>query len=103
VVAPAALVTPTRANEIKMNWVSGVVLYILIWWVTLFAVLPIGTHAVEQPDETSGWRGAPARPRIWTKVGLTTLVACVVWAVAFAVIESGWISFREGYFASPKD
>jgi hypothetical protein len=30
-------------------------------------------------------------------------VACVVWALAFALIESNWISFREGYFAAPKD
>jgi predicted secreted protein len=86
-----------------MNWVSGVVLYILIWWVTLFAVLPIGTRAVQEPDEASGWRGAPARPRLWLKVGVTTLVACVVWLAAFALIESDLISFREGYFAAPKD
>ena len=85
-----------------MNWVSGLVLYVLIWWVTLFAVLPIGTHAEVQPDESSGWRGVPARPRLWRKVGITTLVACVIWGLAFALIESDWISFRHGYFAAPK-
>ena len=86
-----------------MNWFTGIVLYILIWWVTLFAVLPIGTHAVERPDEISGWRGAPERPGIWMKVAVTTIVACVIWLVAFALIESDWISFRHGYFAAPKD
>ena len=85
-----------------MNPVTGVVLYVLIWWVVLFAVLPIGTRPVEDPDESSGWRGAPARPRLWMKVGLTTLVAAVVWLLAFALIESDWISFRHGYFAAPK-
>lgn len=85
-----------------MNRVSGVVLYILIWWVTLFAVLPIGTHAVERPDDASGWRGAPAKPRLWMKVAITTLVACVLWVAAYAVIVSGWVSFRDGYFATPK-
>jgi predicted secreted protein len=86
-----------------MNWFTGIVLYILIWWVALFAVLPIGTHAVERPDETSGWRGTPETPRLWKKVGLTTLVACVVWLAAFALIESDWISFREGFFAAPRN
>ncbi len=85
-----------------MNWVSGVVLYILIWWVTLFAVLPIGTHAQAAADEATGWRGAPALPRLWMKAGLTTLVACVIWLAAYALIESGWISFRDGYFAAPR-
>jgi predicted secreted protein len=86
-----------------MNWFTGLVLYILIWWVTLFAILPIGTHAVEQADETSGWRGAPERPRLWMKVGLTTVVACVLWLAAFALIESDWISFRHGFFAAPRN
>ena len=86
-----------------MNLVSGIVLYILIWWVTLFAVLPIGTHAVARADETSGWRGAPEKPRIWMKIGLTTAVAAVVWLLAFALIESDWISFRHGFFAAPRD
>ena len=86
-----------------MNWFTGIVLYILIWWVALFAVLPIGTRAVEQADETSGWRGAPERPRLWMKVGLTTAVAGVLWLAAFALIESDWISFRHGYFAAPRN
>lgn len=85
-----------------MNWVSGVVLYILIWWVALFAVLPIGTHAVQQPDDVSGWRGAPASPAIWKKIALTTIVASIVWGIAVAVIQSDLISFREGFFAAPK-
>jgi predicted secreted protein len=85
-----------------MNWFTGLVLYLLIWWLALFAVLPIGTHAVQQPDDTSGWRGAPERPRLWMKVGLTTVIACVIWLAAFALIESDWISFRHGWFAAPK-
>jgi predicted secreted protein len=85
-----------------MNWFTGVVLFLLIWWLTLFAVLPLGVHAVQQPDETSGWRGAPEKPRLWMKVGLTTLIACVIWLAAFALIESDWISFRHGWFAAPK-
>jgi predicted secreted protein len=86
-----------------MNWFTGIVLYILIWWVTLFAVLPIGTHAVQQPDESSGWRGAPERPQIWKKALWTTLAAAMIWLVIFAVIESDWISFRHGFFAAPAD
>ncbi len=86
-----------------MNWFTGVVLYILIWWVTLFAVLPIGTHAVERADETSGWRGAPEKPRMWMKIGVTTVVAALLWLAVFALIESDWISFRHGVFEAPKD
>lgn len=82
-----------------MTWVSGIVLYILIWWVTLFAVLPIGTTPVVQPDQSSGWRGSPAAPRLVMKLVMTTGVAVVVWLLAYAVITSDYLSFRSGVLA----
>jgi len=24
-----------------MGWVTGIVVYVLVWWVTLFAILPL--------------------------------------------------------------
>ena len=86
-----------------MNWVSGAVLYILIWWTALFTILPIGTRAVREPDASSGWRGAPERPRIWMKILLTTLVAAILWIGVYLVVRSDWISFRHGFLALPDD
>jgi len=82
-----------------MNWFSGVVLYILIWMMTLFAVLPIGTQPVSDADGATGWRGAPAQARMWRKVLITTIVATILFAVAFVVIEEDWLSFRHGILA----
>ena len=86
-----------------MNWFTGVVVYILIWWTVLFAVLPIGTRPVEHADERSGWRGAPQHPRLLRKVIVTTLVAGVVWFGAWLLIGSDYVSFRHGWFAAPND
>jgi len=84
-----------------MNWFTGVVLYILIWWTVLFAVLPFGTRPVSEADSQTGWRGAPQRPFLLRKVIATTLVAAVVWGGAYLLISSDWISFRHGYWAMP--
>jgi predicted secreted protein len=86
-----------------MNWFTGVVLFVIIWWTALFAVLPIGTRPVQQPDENSGWRGAPEHPRVLQKVIVTTLVASILWAGAYLLISSDYISFRHGFFAAPDD
>jgi predicted secreted protein len=86
-----------------MNWFTGVVLYVLIWWTALFAVLPIGTKPVEEADEATGWRGAPQKPQLLRKVIITTLVAAVVWFGAWLLITSPYISFRHGWFAAPQD
>jgi predicted secreted protein len=86
-----------------MNWFSGVVLYVMIWWVALFAVLPIGTKPAAVADSASGWRGAPEQPRIWRKIWITTIVSTVLWLGSYALIESDIVSFRHGWFAEPED
>ena len=86
-----------------MNWFTGSVLFVIIWWTALFAVLPIGTKPVAHPDATSGWRGAPERPRLLMKFVVTTVVACLLWTGSYLLIRSDYISFRHGFFAEPDD
>lgn len=84
-----------------MDWFTGAVLYVLIWWTVLFAVLPFGTRPRSDADPETGWRGVPERPLMLRKIIATTVVAAIVWAGAYALIRSDWISFRHGIFAMP--
>lgn len=76
-----------------MGWISGIVVYVLVWWVTLFAVLPLWVMPAEPGDPGYG-SGAPARPRLLLKVAITTLVAGIIWLAIYAVVRSPWLSFR---------
>ncbi len=78
-----------------MGWFTGVVLYALIWWTVLFAVLPFGTRPVDAEEKAGGWRGAPERPLLLRKVIATTVVAAVIWAGSAALIRSPYMSFRD--------
>ncbi len=83
-----------------MHWFTGVVLFTMIWWTVLFAVLPIGTNPVADADPaTGGWRGAPERPQIGRKLLITTAISAVLFAVALLVIQSEVLSFRTGLLA----
>jgi predicted secreted protein len=86
-----------------VNWFTGCVLFVIIWWTALFAVLPIGTRPVAKPDADSGWRGAPERPRMLMKVIVTTIVTCILWTGSYMLIRSDVINFRHGLFAAPDD
>ena len=68
-----------------MNWFTSVVLFVLIWWVVIFAVLPFGTRPVDVDQEAGGWRGAPERPMLGRKIIATTVIAVLLWAGAMAV------------------
>lgn len=82
-----------------MDWFTGFVLYALIWWTVLFAVLPFGARPKPEPDALTGWRGVPERPRLLRIALITTAVAAVVWFVAWLLIESPYLSFRTGWLA----
>ena len=86
-----------------MGWFNALVLFVIIWWTTLFAVLPLGTRPVPTPDHATGWRGAPAQARIGRKLLINTVVSLVIWGICVAVIASDWISFRHGMLALPQD
>lgn len=86
-----------------MSVFTGIIVYVLIWWTALFAVLPIGTRPDSQGDSTSGgWRGAPERPLLLRKVLATTAVSMVLWLGVYALVESDWLSFRSGWLALPE-
>lgn len=76
-----------------MNAVSAIVLYVVIWWLVLFAVLPWGARPLDNPEPGHA-DSAPARPRIGLKFAITTIIAALLWGAAYAVIVSGLISFR---------
>ncbi|WP_135466463.1 DUF1467 family protein [Crenalkalicoccus roseus] len=86
-----------------MNWFTGIIVYLLVWWTVLFAVLPFGTRPDPDGDPAAGgWRGAPEQPLLLRKLIATTLVSAVVWLGIYALVESNWISFREGWLAMPE-
>jgi len=80
-----------------MSAFSAVVAYILIWWVTLFAVLPTGVRGqAEDGDITHGTEpGAPTQSRMKHKLLLTTVVTTILWGIFCAVIISGLIDVRD--------
>jgi len=82
-----------------MGWVSGLAAYFILWWLTLFAVLPLGTRPMTDADESSGWRGAPEKPQLLRKAIITTVVAAIVWGIGYAALTSDLLDFRHGWLA----
>jgi len=76
-----------------MNWFVGIATYIVIWWITIFAILPIGVKPARE-GELGHDAGAPAHPRLVFKAVLTSVVAGVIWMFVYWLINSGLISFR---------
>lgn len=66
--------------------VSHAVLFMMIWWVILFTVLPFGIERDESTVKGSD-QGAPKNPRIWFKLFMTTMIALIVWIAVIALLN----------------
>lgn len=63
-----------------MSLGSAIAIYFVIWWTTLFAVLPFGIRSQIEAGEVSPGSdpGAPARTRFGRVMLVNTLIAAVV-------------------------
>lgn len=77
-----------------MAWVTGIIVYVLVWWITLFAVLPLWVTPAE-PDDPGHAAGAPQRPRLLLKMAITTVISALIWLAIYLLVRSPWLSFRE--------
>lgn len=77
-----------------MSIFSGVVMYLIIWWMALFCVLPFGSEKQEDPEPGTS-PSAPENPRIKLKFLITTGLAAVIWGLIFTLIEIRIIDFHE--------
>ena len=78
-----------------MNWFTGLVVFLITWWVVLLAVLPWGVQPETDPDPEKGhMAGAPKKPRLVRKAIVTTLITAVIWVIIFGVVEADLITFR---------
>lgn len=67
--------------------------YGIIWWVVIFAVLPWSVKVPDEPEPGHA-PSAPERPMLWRKAAITTVIAAVIWLLVYYLIESDLIQFR---------
>jgi predicted secreted protein len=55
-------------------------IYVVVWWITIFAILPIGVRSQDETGEAvpGADPGAPVAPRLAMKAAITTIVSAVI-------------------------
>jgi predicted secreted protein len=80
-----------------MNWISIFAVYFVVWWLSLFMVLPFRVHnQVDAGDWVHGSeRGAPVILRLWPKLLAASLLAAVLtalllWGLSTPLLREYW-------------
>ena len=69
---------------------EGIAIYLTMWWITLFAVLPLGvrSHAEEGiPTPGGGDPASPVNPNLKKKFFTTTWVTTIIFAVLMTALH----------------
>jgi predicted secreted protein len=93
-----------------MTVTTAIAIFFLIWWVTLFAVLPFGIRSQHEagpdaePMAPGTDPGAPTQFSLGRKLLWTTLVASLIYAVGYVVYVRHLVTIDGlmALFARPK-
>ena len=77
-----------------MSWLSGIVVYVILWWLVFFMALPVGVRRAGEVERGND-PGAPDRPRLGMKAAVTTAIAGVLTLLVFLLVDSEWFTFRQ--------
>jgi predicted secreted protein len=77
-----------------MGLISGIVVFLMVWWTALFVVLPWGNRKSDVV-EVGNVASAPEKANILKKFIITTLLTCVIWLIIYGLIASNIINFYD--------
>ena len=69
-----------------MGITGSIIVYVLIWWIIFFSVLPVGIQSNKEKfkEKIEGIDpGAPINPKIGKKFLITTLITSIIFIVIY--------------------
>ena len=81
-----------------MGITGSIIVYVLIWWIIFFSVLPVGIQSNKE-----GFReklegndpGAPKNPKIAKKFLITTIITTVIFIVIYYLVKIDLLNLRK--------
>jgi predicted secreted protein len=73
--------------------VFAAAVYVIVWWLSLFIILPIGIESQAEKGRVArgSERGAPAKPVMLKKLLLTTLISAIIFGTLYGLWQAGII------------
>jgi predicted secreted protein len=71
----------------------GFAVYVVLWWLVLFMVLPWGVQSQAERGKTvrGSERGAPVKPLMLKKIVATSVIAAVLLAIGYGLWYGGFV------------
>ena len=80
-----------------MSITGSIIVYVLIWWIVFFSILPIGIKSNNKifKDTIEGIDpGAPKNPKIGKKFLITTIITSIIFIMIYYIVDLGFFNLR---------
>ena len=81
-----------------MGITGSIIVYVLIWWIIFFSVLPVGMQSNKRKfkEKLEGIDlGAPNNPNISKKFLITTIITSIIFIVIYYLVKFDLLNLRE--------
>ena len=81
-----------------MGITGSIIVYVMIWWIIFFSVLPIGIQSKKDvfKEEIGGMDpGAPKNPNIAKKFFITTLITTIIFTAIYYLVKIDLLNLRD--------
>ena len=77
-----------------MSITGSVVIYVIIWWIVFFALLPIDVNREKKQNIIGIDAGAPENPKIIKKFVYSTLITSIIFIIIFLLVKYEYLNIR---------
>jgi len=70
------------------------VIYIIIWWIVFFAILPIDVIRAKTVNIDGEDPGSPENPKILKKFIYSTVITTIIFGIIFLLIKFEYLNLR---------
>ena len=81
-----------------MGITGSIIVFVIIWWIIFFSVLPVGIQSNKEKfrERIEGIDpGAPKNPKIAKKFLITTIITTLIFAVVYYLVKIDLLNLRE--------
>ena len=81
-----------------MGVTGSIIVYVLIWWIIFFSVLPVGIQSNKEKfkEKIEGIDpGAPINPNIGKKFLITTILTSIIFLIIYYLVKFNFLNLRE--------
>ena len=77
-----------------MSITGSLIIYVLIWWIIFFSLLPIDVDRKHKEMVEGADKGSPENPKIIKKIIYTTIITSIIFIGIFMLVKYDYFNLR---------